>query len=64
MFSGVEVNAGSHGYHLYSCGDGNILEHLPKKLDNEALSIGQLIQTSNPAYRVNIICLLFSAYYC
>ncbi|KAL4230771.1 Gem-associated protein 5 [Mactra antiquata] len=46
-----EVNSSCHGYNVYSCGDGTILEHLPKQLDKEAYSINQLIQSSNPSYR-------------
>ncbi|XP_053399556.1 gem-associated protein 5-like [Mercenaria mercenaria] len=49
--STVDLNVSTHGYHVYSCGDGNILEHLPKKLDKEAVSVGKLIHTSNPTYR-------------
>ncbi|XP_060602218.1 gem-associated protein 5-like [Ruditapes philippinarum] len=49
--STAELNVSTYGYHLYSCGDGTILEHLPKKLEKEAVSVGKLIHSSNPTYR-------------
>lgn len=41
------------GYHVYSCGDGNVLEHVPQKLDREAVSVSKLISEQNPDYRVS-----------
>ncbi|KAH3858179.1 hypothetical protein DPMN_100799 [Dreissena polymorpha] len=42
-------------YNVYSCGDGNVLEHQTQCLDREAVNIGQLIQANNPQYRVGIV---------
>jgi len=61
LLSGGESDAGLHGYSVYSCGDGVVLEHRPDRLDTEAANISTLINQSNPDYRVR--CSVFSAHF-
>lgn len=37
----------SNQYLLYSCGDGNVLQHNPNKLDKDAVDLSSLLKEAN-----------------